>query len=283
MIGASIYAGIEIGKAIDSEEKRGYRAEIASLKSEVTYAQNELESLDLEFRTSFSIILDELGSIKGRLISIAAKQDANGMHSGFDSDEFNSTKERLEKKLLSFKNDNNIMEFWELEKRDLVTYLQHIKVRESVLEGRNSTENQDEAYHFIKKPVDGSDSWLSSRYGYRTDPFTGNRRWHDGVDFAGREGSDILAASSGVVTFSGDRYGYGNLVEISHSEGIVTRYGHNKKLLVETGDQVEAGDVIAEMGNSGRSTGPHLHFEVLQNGKSSNPLDHLGNPLKKPD
>ena len=113
--------------------------------------------------------------------------------------------------------------------------------------------------------------WMSSSYGKRTDPFTGKQAWHDGVDFAGKAGSEVVAVAAGVVTWSGSRYGYGNLVEINHGNGYVTRYGHNRKLRVEVGEHVRPGQVIAEMGSSGRSTGPHVHFEVLKHGKSVNP------------
>ena len=113
--------------------------------------------------------------------------------------------------------------------------------------------------------------WMSSPYGYRSDPFTGKRAWHAGVDFAGKEGSDIIAVAAGVVTWSGERYGYGNLVEVSHGNGYSTRYAHCKELMVNVGSVVERGEVIARMGSTGRSTGPHVHYEVLKNGKTANP------------
>jgi len=113
--------------------------------------------------------------------------------------------------------------------------------------------------------------WISSYYGTRTDPFTGKLQFHKGMDFASKMGTDILAVAGGVVTWSSKRYGYGNLVEINHGNGYVTRYGHNSKLLVRVGDTVKKGQVIAKMGSTGRSTGPHVHFEVLQNGRQINP------------
>lgn len=113
--------------------------------------------------------------------------------------------------------------------------------------------------------------WMSSPYGYRSDPFTGKRAWHAGVDFAGKEGSDIVAVASGVVTWSSERYGYGNLVEINHGGGYATRYAHCKELLVDVGTIVEKGQVIAKMGSTGRSTGPHVHYEVLKNGRTLDP------------
>lgn len=117
--------------------------------------------------------------------------------------------------------------------------------------------------------------WLSSKYGYRSDPFTGKRTWHNGVDLAGREGSDIISVAAGVVTFAGERYGYGNLVEVEHGDGLVTRYAHAKTVKTEVGEVVQKGQVLAAMGSTGRSTGPHVHFEVLQNGKSKNPETYI--------
>ncbi len=117
--------------------------------------------------------------------------------------------------------------------------------------------------------------WLSSYYGLRTDPFTGRRVHHSGVDFAGRQGSDVVSVAAGVVTFAAKRSGYGNLVEINHGNGYVTRYGHNRKILVKVGETVKKGQVIAEMGTTGRSTGPHVHFEVLLNGRAVNPRRYV--------
>ena len=116
--------------------------------------------------------------------------------------------------------------------------------------------------------------WMSSRYGYRSDPFSGKRAWHGGVDFAGKEGSDIVAVASGVVTWSSSRYGYGNLVQVNHG-GVTTRYGHCKEILVKVGEVVKKGQVLAKMGSTGRSTGPHVHFEVIKNNKTLNPEKYI--------
>lgn len=114
--------------------------------------------------------------------------------------------------------------------------------------------------------------YITSGFGNRNDPFTGRIAFHKGVDFVGREGNDIVAVASGIVTWSGDRNDFGKLVEINHGNGYVTRYAHNADTLVEVGDTVKRGDVIAWMGETGRATGPHLHFEVLLDGKQVNPL-----------
>lgn len=117
--------------------------------------------------------------------------------------------------------------------------------------------------------------WLSSHYGYRTDPFSGKRTWHDGVDLAGKQGSDIIAVAAGVVTWAGERYGYGKLVEVDHGNGHTTRYGHAHEVKVTVGDVVQKGQVLALMGSTGRSTGPHVHFEVLKDGRSQNPEKYI--------
>ena len=117
--------------------------------------------------------------------------------------------------------------------------------------------------------------WQSSAYGMRTDPFTGHQRWHAGVDFAGRLGSDVIAVAAGVITWSGEKSGYGKMVEVNHSDGYVTRYAHNQKNIAKLGTVVQKGDVIAMMGTSGRSTGPHVHFEVFKNGRVVDPASYI--------
>ena len=117
--------------------------------------------------------------------------------------------------------------------------------------------------------------WQSSSYGSRIDPISGKRAWHTGADFAGRKGSDILAVASGVVSWSGVKPGYGTMIEVAHGDGLSTRYAHNQENLVTLGDLVRRGDVIALMGSSGRSTGPHVHFEVFKHGRAVDPASYV--------
>jgi murein DD-endopeptidase MepM/ murein hydrolase activator NlpD len=117
--------------------------------------------------------------------------------------------------------------------------------------------------------------WMSSGFGYRTDPFTGKRAFHRGLDFVSPKGSDVLAIAGGVVTFSGKQGNYGNMVEIDHGNGLVTRYGHNKENLVTAGEVVKKGDVIALVGSTGRSTAPHVHLEVFEHGRPVNPRRYV--------
>ena len=117
--------------------------------------------------------------------------------------------------------------------------------------------------------------WMSSAFGRRMDPFSGKMAQHRGVDFAGRAGSDVIAVASGVVTFAGRRGAYGLLVEISHGDGYLTRYAHQKSNTVASGDFVEKGQVIGALGSSGRATGPHVHFEVLKDGRHVDPKAYI--------
>ncbi|MCC7460839.1 MAG: M23 family metallopeptidase [Gammaproteobacteria bacterium] len=124
------------------------------------------------------------------------------------------------------------------------------------------------------RPVQGG--YVSSAFGERMDPFDGEEAFHKGVDFAADAGSAVLAVATGIVTWSGPRAGYGVLVELSHGNGYVTRYAHSSRVLVKVGDTVERGQAIAEVGSTGRSTGPHVHFEVLRNGAAINPAAFVG-------
>jgi len=117
--------------------------------------------------------------------------------------------------------------------------------------------------------------WLTSRYGYRISPFTNRKQFHAGLDIAGAPGTEVIAPAKGKVVFAGKKGPLGNCVIIDHGYGVRTQYGHNQELLVKRGESVERGQKIALLGNSGRSTGPHLHYVVQVNGKTRNPLDYI--------
>ncbi len=146
---------------------------------------------------------------------------------------------------------------------------QQLSVLETLLVDRKT---QDDVF-LAGRPV--TKGWMSSRYGMRNDPFNGRRAWHSGVDFAGAEGSNVVTVAAGVVVFAGPRSGYGNMVEVNHGGNFSTRYGHHKELLVNVGDIVKKGQVVGLMGSSGRSTGPHVHFEVYKNGRIVDPSAYI--------
>jgi len=129
-----------------------------------------------------------------------------------------------------------------------------------------------ELNHPRSSPVDGI---VSSPFGMRRHPIHGDMRFHNGIDIAAPAGTNIYAIKKGTVTFSGHQAGFGNVVVIDHGNGLITKYGHNRVNLVKAGDEVDTTTVIAQVGSTGESTGPHLHFEVRYEGKSVNPLTFL--------
>jgi murein DD-endopeptidase MepM/ murein hydrolase activator NlpD len=120
-----------------------------------------------------------------------------------------------------------------------------------------------------------ANGWMTSRFGYRKDPFTGKTEFHSGVDFAARAGSKVSSVAAGVVNWAGRHPEYGNMVEVKHGDGLVTRYAHNKENLVKAGDVVKKGQVISLSGSTGRSTAPHVHFEVYKNGRVVDPASYI--------
>jgi septal ring factor EnvC (AmiA/AmiB activator) len=154
---------------------------------------------------------------------------------------------------------------------------QRADLRESqlaALENVILTRELKEEIHPEGRPV--SSGYISSYFGERADPFDGLEKFHKGVDFAGNLGSDVVAVAAGVVTWAGERSGYGKLIEINHGDGYTTRYAHNERALVAVGQTVKRGESIALMGSTGHSTGPHVHFEVLHNGRQVDPLSFIG-------
>ncbi len=122
------------------------------------------------------------------------------------------------------------------------------------------------------RPTNG---WISSGFGYRISPFTGRREFHNGLDIATKEGTPIIAPGDGVVTYAGKKWLIGNMITIDHSHGMLTQYGHIKELIAKKGDRVKRGEVIALVGNTGRSTGPHVHYMVRLNGVPVNPETYI--------
>ena len=157
---------------------------------------------------------------------------------------------------------------------NLGAQLEHSGGQLSVLEALLFNRELDKNAMPNRYPI--ADSYITSGFGYRADPFGGGSQLHKGVDFEANTGDPVLAVGDGVVTFSGVRSGYGNVVEVDHGNGYVTRYAHNSRLLGQVGDLVRGGQQIAKAGSTGRSTGAHVHFEVWENGVVVNPRQFLG-------
>lgn len=143
----------------------------------------------------------------------------------------------------------------------------------SALESVMMNHNISNESYVSGRPIESG--WLSSYYGMRKDPFNGLPAMHKGIDFAGEEGNKVIVTGAGIVVWAGERYGYGNLIEVEHGGGLRTRYGHNQQIVVEVGQVVTKGQQIGVMGSTGRSTGPHVHYEVLKNGKPIDPLKYV--------
>jgi len=154
---------------------------------------------------------------------------------------------------------------------------QNVDLRESQLSALENVilaRELRQEIHPEGRPV--AKGFISSYFGERADPFDGLETFHKGVDFAGTVGSPVTAVAAGVVTWAGERTGYGKLIEINHGDGFTTRYAHNERTLVTVGQTVKRGESVALMGSTGRSTGPHVHFEVLRNGRQVDPLSFIG-------
>ncbi len=154
--------------------------------------------------------------------------------------------------------------------QELDDQLNNREAQLGVLESMLLDQNLTDRVYPQGRPV--KSGWMSSYFGRRTDPFTGKPANHRGVDFAGKSGAEVIAVADGVVTWSSPRYGFGKLIEINHGNGYATRYAHNSENLVSVGEEVRKGQTVALMGDTGRATGPNLHFEVLQNGRRVNPV-----------
>lgn len=271
MIGGSGFAGYRVAQHLLGDrplnEIEAFRAEMAEQREAVQRMREETH----ENLNAFSV---RLGQLNAHMIRLDALGDRLTRMAGLDEGEFNfenppaqggpEMPDDIEAESLPAL----LSELDALSAR-IENRSQQLTVLENLLMNRNLQDQVMPAGRPIRK------GWLSSYFGVRTDPFTGKRARHYGLDFAGAEGSDVIAVGAGVVTFAGPRYGYGNMVEINHGNGFVTRYAHNKEILVEVGEVVKKGQVISLMGSSGRSTGPHVHFEVLQNGRVVNPLQYI--------
>ena len=135
---------------------------------------------------------------------------------------------------------------------------------------------EDQTARLLATPsITPTKGWLTSSFGYRTSPFTGNREFHKGIDIAGRKGTPVLSPSNGTVRFTGHRRALGNTIVLRHGYGIETVYGHLAEIAVKNGQKVKRGDAIATMGTTGRSTGPHLHYQVTVNRKAVNPRNYI--------
>ena len=274
VLGLAGWAGFQVAVSQAEAAKPTSSALVAHWQARLDEQKSELSSVQQEVQQQIDALTLRLGQIQGRLLRL----DALGqrfVESGLvASEEFNfnepaavgGPEDAGERESFSAPALTKMIERLEDQLADREQQLR-------LLDKLASRQKLEDEMYVEGRPITWG--WLSSKYGYRSDPFTGKRTWHDGVDLAGKEGSDIISVAGGVVTWAGERYGYGNLVEIDHGDGLVTRYGHCKTIEVNVGDVVQKGQVVALMGSTGRSTGPHVHFEVLHNGRSKDPVKYI--------
>ena len=267
------FTGFRLGSSgIDPQEHVRLLALQESLNQQSLSIEKENDNLSNNVEEKVNAVAIRLGQLQARLIRLDAMGGRLTEMAGLKQSEFNFDEvppqggpeqsavkvdlSELDSELLMFENY--------LENRE-----HQLEVLDTII-GVQAITRQSEP---LGKPVPAG--WISSYYGTRIDPFTGKKATHTGIDFAGYDGADIITVAAGVVTWAGDRSGYGEMIEVNHGNGYSTRYAHNKVNLVAVGDQVEKHDVIALMGQSGRATGPNLHFEVLKNGQAINPVPFI--------
>jgi len=232
--------------------------------------------LSLEERTDSqgNVVKIHLADLKARLLRLEGLGVRLVDVSGLDESEFDFSVPVSIGGILSKTNEESS---WTQLQDDLDSFSQLLDRRETELTILNTVlfekrlkENSDVGGY----PVDKG--WTSSSYGERVDPFKGVKAWHAGVDITSRNKQSIVKSlAGGVVIYAGERQGYGKLVEVDHANGYLSRYGHHQKLLVTEGMVIKKGDSLGIMGDTGRSTGPHVHVEVLKNGKNVNPAKFL--------
>jgi murein DD-endopeptidase MepM/ murein hydrolase activator NlpD len=271
LLGGTLFLGVQLGR-------NGFVSNPVAQVNEWTHKIETQSAQILEAKRELQERLDALAGRVGQMNAHVIRLDALGRRltemANLDKGEFNF------ESAPAVGGPEGLVEGAVVASPELTSMLDElghqIKDRErqlSVLESMISTRNLSRQIVPGGRPV--TQGWISSYFGHRTDPFNGRKAFHRGVDFAGPAGAQVVSVASGVVTYSKDRFGYGKTVEINHGNGYVTRYAHNQRVLVSVGDTVQKGQPIALIGSTGRSTGPHLHFEVLKQGRAVDPMSFV--------
>jgi len=271
LLGGVFFAGLQLGRsgvtANPALQVRDWSRTLEEQRQQVLAAKRELQE-------RVDAIASRVGQMNAQIIRVEALGRRLTEMANLDKGEFNFDSPP------AVGGPEGLVEGAVATSPDLSAMLddlnQQIKDRErqlTVLESMISTRNLNRQIVPGGRPV--TQGWISSYFGSRADPFTGRKAIHRGVDFAGPAGAQVVAVASGVVTYSKERFGYGKTVEINHGNGYVTRYAHNQRVLVGVGDTIQKGQAIALIGSTGRSTGPHLHFEVLKQGRAVDPMSFV--------
>ncbi|MBS0289188.1 MAG: M23 family metallopeptidase [Proteobacteria bacterium] len=234
-----------------------------------SYEKNQPFSKEFHTEQNLQVLTEHIGRIQANLMRINALGERLVASSGLDPQEFNFQEAVPQGGPL-------ISDIKALENltQKRVTQL-------SALHQALQTRLGHQELSLFGQGKSAAEGWVSSFFGLRQDPFTGRKAWHAGVDIVGKEGAQVKALAGGIVSYAATKGGYGHLVEIQHANGLATRYGHNKEILVAPGELVKKGQTIALLGSSGRSTGPHLHLEVHRNGEAVDPGEYFPDLRRK--
>lgn len=272
ILGAAFALGLQLGQRSSARFDPGGAGQLAGVLAE---QRVEIAQLRRQLQERVDAMAMRLGQVNAHVIRLDAlgkrlTEMANIDHREFDFDSVPSTggPETGEEGISAQIPDLSTM-VEDLERRIDLRAAQLAALENVILSRELREQIRPEG-----RPV--RQGFISSYFGERQDPFTGHQAFHRGVDFAGTAGTEVVAVAAGVVTVASRRPGYGTMVEISHGDGYVTRYAHNQTNLVAVGQTVTRGQPIALMGSTGRSTGPHVHFEVVRNGRQVNPLTFVG-------
>ena len=274
LLGAPLGTGVYLGYQAAHEEEVLDRSALQVLKDRNDQQQEELAGVKRQAEQQLQALTLRMVQLQSRLVRLDALGERVTAIAKLDKGEFNFSQEpavggpETEDLGDGYQNLNFVDTMDQLLER-VDNRAQQLEILETLLANRKI---QDDIF-LAGRPI--QKGWMSSRFGHRADPFTGRVAMHEGVDFAGKEGSAVISVAAGVVTWSDKRYGYGQLVEVNHGGGYITRYAHNKENLVKVGDIVKKGQQVAMMGSSGRSTGPHVHFEVYKHGRPVDPAAYI--------
>ena len=272
VLGTAFVLGLSLGRG---SRERAVLGETVAFGEVLTQQKQQLAELRQQLQLRVDAMAMRLGEVNAHVIRLDALGRRLTEMADIDSREFNFDRDpprggpEADSEGVSAQIPDLSTQLAQLERR--------VDLRESQLSALENTILARELkaeIHPEGRPVAGG--YISSYFGERADPFDGRDTFHKGLDFAGTAGSKIVAVATGVVTWAGERSGFGKLVEINHGDGYVTRYAHNERTLVSVGQTVKRGEPVALMGSSGHSTGPHVHFEVLRNGRQVDPLSFIG-------
>lgn len=246
-----------------------YLATPANEVAKVDSAEDQLRALSIR-----------AAELQARLLRLDALGEYLAESANLKSDEFDFTKKPpmggpLTDELTVLQDRTSL----EMRLDELAEEIDYKEIQLDALGSQLSSRRKTPSVYLANMPV--RRGYITSRYGYRTDPFTGRTAFHAGIDFAGPEGTDVFAVAPGIVTFAGVKSGYGNVVEINHGDGMTTRYAHARSLAVKAGDMVTKDQLVAYLGSTGRSSGPHLHYEVMRNGTQVDPASYIAHVAKR--